>query len=85
MISLTCESKKLKQNKTNKNKLVDTENRAVVSRGEGYGDGTNGWMQSKGTHSTHSYKISHGDVLYSRVTTVNNTVCIAESCSESRS
>ena len=65
---------KTKQNKTKKTtKVIHTKKRLVGARGEGVG----GWQMGKGNQK---YKlrvikyISNGDIIYSMVTIVNNTI-----------
>ena len=54
---------KSKNEETNIHELIDTENRLVVARGVGWGVGEMGEGGQK--VQTSSYKISHGDVMYS--------------------
>ena len=66
-----------KKRKEKNRKLIDIENRLVVASGGGWGGGWGGQnMQT-------SVYICHGDVTYSMVTIVNNTVLHVESCWES--
>ena len=53
-------------------RVIDTENRWVVDRGGGCSRDEMGECGQKVQIS--SYKISHGNVMYSMVTMVNNTV-----------
>lgn len=55
--------------------LIDTENRLVFARGGGGGSAKMGKGGQK--IQTFGYKICHGDIMYSIVIIINNTVfCI---------
>ena len=59
------------QNKKQKNSFIETENRLVVARSWGVEEMHDGGQKVQ----TSFYKtVSHGDVMYSMVTTVNKIV-----------
>lgn len=72
-ITLSETGKAKHVNKQNKTQLTDTENRLVAVRWkEGWRVGKMG--EGDPGAQTSSYKISHGDGMYSMVTIVNNIV-----------
>ena len=60
------------QDKETKKQEMNLENRFVVTRG-GDGRGRNGWRQSQKAQTSSDKTVSPGDVMYSMVTTFNNT------------
>lgn len=77
MVESQSVSKIKKYEEYKKAKLMEPESRTVVVRAGGWG---NGKMLVKGYNLSVTRCISSGDIMHSRVTIVNNTVCVLELC-----